>query len=275
MNKETLKKALIRNIPIGLGILILLVGICALPVRAASQKTGWVTVNGKQQYYKNGKRQSGWIKVKGKYYYCTKAKGLLRNTIAGSKKHGYYYVDEDGVRVNNSVMSLAVSFAVKHSKASHTPKERLRECFDALCLYPYVRSYYDDPAPGLISSYARDMLKNQGGNCYRYASSFAYIAKSLGFDVRVGVGGTTAYRYNDLSPHGWCEIKIGKTWYIVDCSMARHNPDENLFLVARKNYPFKLRCDKIFSMEITNHKITWTEQKSSWNNLKSKKLHLK
>ena len=247
----------------------------AASAEADSVKNGWHTADGKTFYYKNGKKLTGWQKIQGKTYYLTKKGGLQKNTIAGSKKKGYAYVDADGVRINDKVMKRAVSFAVKYSKQSKPPLQRLEKCFKALRKYPYVRYYNDKPSSGRISKYATDMLKKKGGNCYRYASAYAYIARALGYEVRVAVGATTAYRGRSLSPHGWCEVKGGKNWYIVDCSMSRHNKDVDLCLVKRSKYPFKLRCDKIFTMKIKNHRITWKGKKAPWNNLKSKKLKLR
>ncbi len=241
----------------------------------AALKNGWVTENGNTFYYKAGKKLTGWQKIKGKTYYLTKKDGLLKNTIAGSKKKGFAYVDADGVRINDTVMKMAVAFAVKNAGVRKPSQQRLELCFKALRRYPYVRYYGDKPAAGRVSGYAADMLKKKGGNCFRYSSAYAYIARALGFEVRVAAGGTTAFRGRSLSPHGWCEVKIGKAWYIVDCSMARHHTSEDLCLVKRSSYPFKLRCDYLFTMQVVKHKIRWTGEKAPWNNLKSKKLHLK
>ena len=164
---------------------------------------------------------------------------------------------------------------MKNGGTSKSSRQRLVNCFKALCRYPYVRYYGDNPSSGRISGYATDMLKKKGGNCYRYGSAFAYLARALGYEARVATGATTAHRYYNLSPHGWCEVKIGKDWCVVDCSMARHNPQENLCLVPRSKFPFKLRCNNIFSMKIVKGKIKWTGQKVSWNNLNSRYLRLR
>ena len=176
----------------------------------------------------------------------------------GSKKKGYYYVDRSGVRVTAPEIKYAVSFVMKNSSPKDSRSKRLRDCFEALCKYQYYRGWLDnDISAASISSYAKYMFQNHRGNCYRYASSLAYIARVLGYDSRVVAGGVTAYAHNNLSPHGWCEVKTGNTWKMCDCSMQNAHRDRNLFLVTRKAYPFRLRCDKVFTMNIKGGKVTW------------------
>ena len=97
------------------------------------------------------------------------------------------------------------------------------------------------------------------GDCYYYASTMAYIARVLGYDSRVAVGGVTARGpAAPLSLHGWCEVKYGKSWRMLDCSMQRAHHDRNLCLVTRKKYPFRLRCDKVYTMTVKNAKVKWS-----------------
>lgn len=87
----------------------------------------------------------------------------------------------------------------------------------------------------------------------------AYIARVLGYDSRVAVGGVTARGpAAPLSLHGWCEVKYGKSWRMLDCSMQRAHHDRNLCLVTRKKYPFRLRCDKVYTMTVKNAKVKWS-----------------
>jgi len=167
-------------------------------------------------------------------------------------------VDRSGVRVTAPEIRYAVSFVMKNSSPKDSRSKRLRDCFEALCKYQYYRGWLDnDISAASISSYAKYMFQNHRGNCYRYASSLAYIARVLGYDSRVAAGGVTAYAHNNLSPHGWCEVKTGNTWKMCDCSMQNAHRDRNLFLVTRKAYPFRLRCDTVFVMNIKGGKVTW------------------
>ena len=86
----------------------------------------------------------------------------------------------------------------------------------------------------------------------------AYIARVLGYDARVACGAVTARGpYAALSPHGWCEVKYGNAWKMLDCSMQRAHTNKNLCLVTRKQYPFRLRCDRVYTMKSSYGTIKW------------------
>ena len=180
------------------------------------------------------------------------------NKIVGSKAKGYYYVDKTGRKVNTREIRQAVDFVMRNSKAGDSRAKRLRACYRALLNYPYFGMTSSAPTAKNLPSYARYMFSCQRGDCYYYASTMAYIARVLGYESRVAVGGVTARGpYAALSLHGWCEVKYGKTWRMLDCSMQRAHMDRNLCLVTRKQYPFRLRCDKVYRMTVKNAKVKW------------------
>ncbi len=220
-------------------------------------KNGWYKKNSKIYYHKKGRKVTGWCKISKKYYYFDKKGVLQKNKIVGSKKKGYYYVDASGIRVTDSAIKCAVNFVMKNSSSKQSPRQRLRSCYDALCRYSYQRIYSDHPAATTIRSYALYMFNNKRGNCYRYGSALAYIARVLGFDCRVSAGGVTAHAYSSLSPHGWCEVKIDGQWKLCDCSMQMAHRSNNLFLVSWSSYPFRIRRDKIFTMQVKKGKVSW------------------
>lgn len=179
------------------------------------------------------------------------------NKIVGSKSSGFYYVDKSGTKVTDPEIKKAVSFVMANSKSSQTRAQRLQKCFKALCKYRYVGLSHGAFSASDIKKCASVMFKYKYGDCVSYASSFAYIARVLGYDSRVVDGGVTAYKNHRLSNHSWCEVKIGKQWKMVDCSMQRAHRDVNLYLVTRKAYPYRLRCDKVLTMKITKGKVKW------------------
>ena len=228
-----------------------------LYVKKGTVYTGWYQKGGNRYYYVKGTGVKGWRKINNKYYYFNSQYVLQRNKIVGTKASGYYYVDSTGIRITAPAVKKAVAFVTAHSKNSQTPRQRLRYCFDALCKYPYRTYDSSIPKANRLPSYAEYMFTNRGGNCYCYASAMAYIAKVLGFESRVAAGGVTAYAGRQLSPHGWCEIKIGSVWKMCDCSMQNAHKNENLYLIERGRYPFRLRCDRIFNLTAKNGKIVW------------------
>ena len=183
----------------------------------------------------------------------------VTNKIVGSKAKGYYYVDKTGRKVNTREIRQAVDFVMRNSKAGDSRAKRLKACYRALQAYPYFGMTNRAPKAKNLFSYARYMFSRHRGNCYYYASTMAYIARVLGYDSRVAVGGVTARGpAAPLSLHGWCEVKYGKSWRMLDCSMQRAHLDRNLCLVTRKKYPFRLRCDKVYTMTVKNAKVKWS-----------------
>lgn len=192
----------------------------------------------------------------GKVYQNNK---LVTNKIVGSKAKGYYYVDKTGRKVNTREIRQAVDFVMRNSKAGDSRAKRLKACYRALQTYPYFGMTNRAPKAKNLSSYARYMFSHHRGDCYYYASTMAYIARVLGYDSRVAVGGVTARGpAAPLSLHGWCEVKYGKSWRMLDCSMQRAHLDRNLCLVTRKKYPFRLRCDKVYTMTVKKEKVKWS-----------------
>ena len=182
----------------------------------------------------------------------------VTNKIVGSKAKGYYYVDKTGRKVNTREIRQAVDFVMRNSKAGDSRAKRLKACYRALQAYPYFGMTNRAPKAKNLFSYARYMFSRHRGDCYYYASTMAYIARVLGYDSRVAVGGVTARGpAAPLSLHGWCEVKYGKSWRMLDCSMQRAHHDRNLCLVTRKKYPFRLRCDKVYTMTVKNAKVKW------------------
>ena len=222
--------------------------------------TGWYSKSGAKYYAVKGKRIKGWRKIGGtRYYYFESNYKLATNKIVGSKSSGYYYVDKNGVRVTTKEIRQAVSFVTKYSSPKLSSQKRLKKCFQALLKYPYQRMTDGEPSARKIASCANYMFSSKKGNCYRYASAMAYIGRVLGYDTRVAVGAVTARGPKaPLSPHGWCEVKIGNTWKMIDCSMQRANMKKSLYLVTRKNYPYRLKCKKEYNMSIRNGKVKWS-----------------
>lgn len=182
----------------------------------------------------------------------------VTNKIVGSKAKGYYYVDKTGRKVNTREIRQAVDFVMRNSKAGDSRAKRLKACYRALQTYPYFGMTNRAPKAKNLSSYARYMFSHHRGDCYYYASTMAYIARVLGYDSRVAVGGVTARGpAAPRSLHGWCEVKYGKSWRMLDCSMQRAHLDRNLCLVTRKKYPFRLRCDKVYTMTVKKAKVKW------------------
>ncbi len=222
-------------------------------------RTGLKTISGSTYYFgKNGVMRTGWKTVDGKKYYFDTDGKMLKNQIAGSSSNSYY-VDENGFRVTDDQIMQAVSFVNANSSSSQSSYDRLRSCYDSLCKYSYIRSYGDSPSASMIPSYANDLFTNKGGNCYRFASAMAYIARVLGYDSRVAVGAVSSSSSGAMSAHGWCEIYIDGTWKMLDITMQQPRVGSvDLFLRTRSTYPYRLSCDAEYKMKIKNAKVSWS-----------------
>jgi len=232
-------------------------GVCVVPYVDKSITQGWERDTDHICYRIAGKRASGWNTISGKkYWFGIKTGWLAVNSIAGSGKD-YYYVDGSGIQVKDPVVRSAVSFVRKYAGSSHKRLDKLKACYRYIVNKCQYRSAYDEESISKMSAYAQYMFRTHTGNCYRGAAALTYAAKVLGFEARMGVGGVTAYANHSLSTHGWTEVRVGGRWYICDTSMQRHHPDADLFLVSRKEYPYRLRIDDTYELTIQNGKVVW------------------
>lgn len=64
-------------------------------------------------------------------------------------------------------------------------------------------------------NYAIRGLKDKKGNCYCYAAAVTNLARNLGYQARFCTGGVLLAN-GSYSNHGWCEVTINGTRYILD-----------------------------------------------------------
>ena len=111
--------------------------------------------------------------------------------------------------------------------------------------FRYVASYrYLDgskwPTGNWSVPFAKEMYYNQGGNCYRFAALFCWLARGLGYDASV-VAGEVPSRSMGWAPHGWVEVVLDGTTYVCDPDMANAIPSRNWFMVTYANAPVDYR----------------------------------
>ncbi|MDE6435507.1 MAG: transglutaminase-like domain-containing protein [Lachnospiraceae bacterium] len=230
------------------------------------------TKNSKIYYFnKNGVgtvyKGTGFIKIayngKTKTYYSKKG-NLLTNQIVGSKKTGYYYVDKTGVKVTDKTVQYAVKFVRAHTKSSDSKETKLKKCYNYLWKnYKYQRVYGSKTSRALnpkakdMSKISKEMFKSKKGNCHRYASCFAYIARVLGYDSKVAVGSVTSL-HGGNTPHGWTLVKYNASgkkykWYICDPDMEINNVSTYMKETHPCNVTTKWNC----TLTIKDGKVTW------------------
>lgn len=119
---------------------------------------------------------------------------------------------------DTELMKLAASVVDTSTTQGLSQRKQLEKCFNYFVnTSSYVRKL-DVPLGDWTASYAKEILATGKGNCYNYASGFAYIAKGLGFDAKVCTGTVTS-SLGGRTAHAWTEVKIGDNWYIFDAEM--------------------------------------------------------
>ena len=67
-----------------------------------------------------------------------------------------------------------------------------------------------------------EMIKNKKGSCYHFAAVYAFLAKkATGLPVRICTGTTNGFNVSRWQPHAWCEVKVGKIWYVCDTNLDK------------------------------------------------------
>ena len=197
-----------------------------------------------------GEMVTGWTEVGDKYYYFAPDGTLAVNQIADQ-----YYVDEKGVRSNDDVIAMAVNY-VNANGGDGTNAEKLKNCYYAMvysCRYTSIRGV---ATAKNLPQKASAMFKTSYGHCYSYASMFAYIAKVLGYSVRVNSGlirSASGY----MAVHGWTEIKINNVWYMFDVTshIYRHI---NGYMRTHKSFPIYHTSGTLFYLKTVNGAAYWT-----------------
>lgn len=112
---------------------------------------------------------------------------------------------------------------------------------DLYTLYNYVASYrYIEgskwPTGNWSIPFAKEMYQNGGGNCYRYAALFCWLAKAAGYDAGV-VAGSCPRRGGGTTAHGWTEIYMNGQTYICDPDMQHEVPSRNWYMRTYSSAP--------------------------------------
>lgn len=170
--------------------------------------TGLVTIKGKKYYFnKKGIQQNGWQNINGNYYFFQIRKGSKAYMITSQRVNGIYLRKSGKARYNSeekrklNLMVIANQIMRQITNENMTAPEKLWKCYLKAISYGYggtgndydFRYYYSN----WDVSYAEDMFYRGHGDCFAFASAFAYLANAVGFKASVISSGG----------HGWAEIK--------------------------------------------------------------------
>ena len=213
---------------------------------------GKIAVNGKPYYFSKGLFRSGYQKINGKRYYYNSKGEVVKNTIVGSKREGWYYADKNGVCCESEEMRLAAEYMMTYCKGN-TLNERMKTGFLYMAKnFPYHRTYDHPKKASDLPALAIDLFKNKKGNCFRYAAAFACTARIAGYRSRVVIGDTLG------SPHGWVEVLVNGKWLICDPDAQLPGykvPDYNPYMMKKHYWTLNphVKCE----VTIENGKAVW------------------
>ena len=213
---------------------------------------GKITVNGKPYYFSKGLFRSGYQKINGKRYYYNSKGEVVKNTIVGSKREGWYYADKNGVCCESEEMRLAAEYMMTYCKGN-TLNERMKTGFLYMAKnFPYHRTYDHPKKAADLPALAIDLFKNKKGNCFRYAAAFACTARIAGYRSRVVIGDTLG------SPHGWVEVLVNGKWLICDPDAQLPGykvPDYTPYMMKKHYWTLNphVKCE----VTIENGKAVW------------------
>lgn len=229
--------------------------------KSGQMQTKWVKINEKKYYFspKNNVMLTDWQKIGDyKYYFMPSGieKGVLQSNCIVDTSTGSVYVDAEGIQVTSDEIVQAVGFVKSYTDSSWSAEVKLQKCFEALWRnYSYQR-FYDTPAAWSMSGYANYMFANRMGNCFRYAASYACVARVLGYESRVAVGSVSA-RNGGMTPHGWAEVNVDGTWYICDPNMQRNYPNINSYMCTDSTYAYRHTCSVRYTLTIRKGGVSW------------------
>ena len=213
---------------------------------------GKIAVNGKPYYFSKGLFRSGYQKINGKRYYYNSKGEVVKNTIVGSKREGWYYADKNGVCCESEEMRLAAEYMMTYCKGNSL-NERMKTGFLYMAKnFPYHRTYDHPKKAADLPALAIDLFKNKKGNCFRYAAAFACTARIAGYRSRVVIGDTLG------SPHGWVEVLVNGKWLICDPDAQLPGykvPDYNPYMMKKHYWTLNphVKCE----VTIENGKAVW------------------
>lgn len=196
----------------------------AVTVSAAAKK-GWVTKNGKTYYYVKGKKVTGVVKVDG-VSYAFNAKGVLQGkTAVFVWKNKYYKVSAKGVAAQwKGTSALAAKLLAGKELSGKTAKAQLLKAFTYCANLPYQRVGTPSGSERQLADYYGKLGLSEGvGDCSVQAYSFYWLAKVLGYKVKVINGYTKSADYHE---HSWVELTKGKKTYICDPNFSHEYGDQ-------------------------------------------------
>jgi hypothetical protein len=88
--------------------------------------------------------------------------------------------------------------------------------------------------------FAIEMVDRGGGNCYRFAALFCWLARAYGYDARVVSGAVPSFS-GGWAPHAWVEIYKDGQVYVCDPDMENAYPSYDWYMKTYAQAPINYR----------------------------------
>lgn len=180
-------------------------------------KRGWVISGGKKYYFnKNGQKVTGVHKISGKIYAFDRTTGaLIRNKILYKSGSNYFRIDKAGVATRIGGTAAKAAKLIYAQMMQGNAFNMLKLSFLWVADFTF-NSNMPEPGAGMIKStyYGQWGLSKKSGDCTAQAYTFYWMAKALGYQVRV-INGYYALG-TDFKEHSWCEINHNGTIFVYD-----------------------------------------------------------
>ncbi|MBP3912858.1 MAG: transglutaminase [Lachnospiraceae bacterium] len=179
---------------------------------AQAAADGWKTVKGKTYYYQAGKKLTGTKKIDGKTYIFSKAGALIKNKKVYKAGKKYYRIDKKGVAVRFTGVEAMAAKRLCTKKINKNLKKAFKWSAMNFFSVPKCKSRKESK---IAKYYGKFGFSNGVGDCYVQAYTFYWMAKVLGYDVKV-VRGYVEKAGGRKDSHAWCEIKKKGKVYVYD-----------------------------------------------------------
>ena len=222
---------------------------------------GFYTIKKKKYYFNDkGVLQKGWIRRNDGYYYANEKNGAL----AVNQVIGGYKLDSNGrTQTRTEILKIVNSC----TNASMSKDQKIQSLWNWLMgnSWGYIRTFeHISPSwswyEGWADDFAISLIRQHGGNCYRYAALFGFLVKeATGYSVRVHCGMTPG-RSAPTVPHSWLTVNQEGVWYAYDPDLYKFNTPRSAYYRTpysernqepEKHYDRKRRKQCLKSTKIT------------------------
>ena len=202
---------------------------------------GMTEIAGKTYYlYPEGTYARGWTQINNSMYFFffdgSMAKDTVIDGISLGRDGKAAVAVNEFVEPRNELRERVDAILLSIITPGMTEEEKISACYWYMVNSFSYRRTYETPAGDWTGVFALDILSTGKGNCFRYASAFAYLMYELGYETKV-ITGVIGARRGGTTPHGWTEVKIGDVWYVFDTELQYANRDRDYYWKTYATYP--------------------------------------